>query len=729
MDRYKQKKLFLKLALFLTLGVTSLPSWAYNQTCHSPVQLAALLSPNKPKLSKGENIRNKIKTYEKKREAIEVRMDEQEDNLGDSLDEKKLGQDPYSVASEIRNYIENKQNGWPCVQDDTTTSIHYTGDKAFLKYFPIEHLTRHFLLKMNVLDLLIPSAYAAGNVSGEEPASGITGSFNSQDIPSCPGIQVRKDGKSDGKCECPEDKPIPDSSLDDYCREDCPAGTSWDSSASKCGNPCKGGQVWTTIKGSDAKCSCPSDKPIFENNTCRISCKKGTSWDSSASKCVNSCQGGQVWTTTKGGDAKCACPSDKPIFENNTCRISCKKGTSWDSSTSKCVNSCQGGQVWTTTKGGDAKCSCPSDKPIFENNTCRISCKKGTSWDSSTSKCVNSCQGGQVWTTIKGGDAKCTCPSDKPIFENNTCRISCKKGTSWDSSTSKCVNSCKGGKVWKVSTGKCECPDNKPILDDKDGEICREKTREEKCKDKEGNWDKIKKKCFCPSGQIFDEYQNKCREETDKEKCEEQKNKSWVNGECIDCPKWKKHPAFEDDGEVDSSFCDAYASDTRACKNALSRLSRLTITLEKYQDAIDKLEDQLLGLNDSEDTKTQAGGLCFECLKRELKANRQTPGQMIGNFSKILTGVGLSMVGYSAGQKAQTKANILRIQQGYAAEDDMYSLQGAGFGFPFIANGLYGMTRTNTPVGGWSCTPSVNPHGQAHTQYAHGQGYMRPYYL
>ena len=683
MDRYKLKKVFLKLALLLTLGVNSLPSWAYNQMCHSPVQLAALLSPNKPKLSTGEKIRNKIKAYEKKREAIEVRMDEQEDNLGDSLDEKKLGQDPYSVASEIRNYIENKQDGWPCVQDDTTTSIHYTGDKDFLKYFPVEHFTRNFLLKVNVLDLLIPSAYAKTKPS--EVEQGTASSTPAPSIEVCPNIE--------GQIQI--ENPIYDLKLKS--------------------NP----DVPKKI------CKCPDEKPQVVNNKC-APCNAGTKWN--GKRCEDQCQGG-TWT---GNPGKCNCPNNKPKLDNKKC-VACEEGTEWFKN--KCLKECPKPK---TRNEGTGKCECPrgtfpdgnkgcTTQDVLDQNACDKKSKEGWEWTGGecvckdghgleSGKCVLCSGKGSNWE-FQGTNVACKCDTSKFKEDGETCREkTCQE---------------KKGPNFVTQGTDCVCPE--PHYEEVKGD-CLKVSEEEKCTNGGGNLDTtiLPHKCNCSNPkQKWDKDQLKCKDKPAQELCEEQANKSWVKGKCVDCPEWKKHSAFEDDGEVDSSFCDRYALDkhTRACKNALSRLSRLTITLEKYQDAIDKLEDQLLGLDDSEDTKTQAGGVCLECLKRELKANRQTPGQMIGNFSKILTGVGLSMVGYSAGQKAQTDANMLRIQQGYAAENDMYSLQGAGFGFPFIANGLYGMTRTNTPVGGWSCTPSVNPHGHAHSQYAHGQGYVRPYYL
>ena len=110
-----------------------------------------------------------------------------------------------------------------------------------------------------------------------------------------------------------------------------------------------------------------------------------------------------------------------------------------------------------------------------------------------------------------------------------------------------------------------------------------------------------------------------------------------------------------------------------------------------------------------------------------LRSSEPTAGETIGNLLKAMTGAGIGIMGYRMGQRAQYDANMQRINQGYAAQNDYYSLIGARAGVPFLANGLYGMTRTNTPTGGWSCSPTMSPYGHAYN-YQYGQGYNMPYY-
>ncbi|MBC6414971.1 MAG: hypothetical protein GDA46_01070, partial [Bdellovibrionales bacterium] len=61
------------------------------------------------------------------------------------LDEAKLKDNPYSVAFEIRSYIENQQDGWPCA----------------------EKPTKRIIEKISLSDLIFPSAYAEDAASAD----------------------------------------------------------------------------------------------------------------------------------------------------------------------------------------------------------------------------------------------------------------------------------------------------------------------------------------------------------------------------------------------------------------------------------------------------------------------------------------------------------------------------------------------------------------------------------
>ena len=157
-----------------------------------------------------------------------------------------------------------------------------------------------------------------------------------------------------------------------------------------------------------------------------------------------------------------------------------------------------------------------------------------------------------------------------------------------------------------------------------------------------------------------------------------------------------------------------------AIKRHLNRLAKLERQKERLENLESKQEMAALTKSTSE---TEATGLCFDCLKRTLAASRPSTGQQIGNVLTALTGVGLGLVGYNIGRRAQMDANTLRIRDGLEAQNDYYSFMGAGAGFPYLAGGLYGMTRVNAPTGGWSCSPTV---GYGYPQ--HGQGFNMRYY-
>ena len=384
-------------------------------------------------------------------------------------------------------------------------------------------------------------------------------------------------------------------------------------------------------------------------------------------------------------------------------------------------------------RGNDGNCICTD--PInygLEGDRCVLcSSKPGGQWKPGAIGEPCQCIGNEV-IQVGASCRKKTCQERGLIEQNGQCKTQediceAQEGKEWinnrcqDTPEQECKNR-EGQWEYNQSQG-CICP-NPYVEEIKDGEkVCREKNQSEICQERGGIWNG--EACRCPPEHKTEN--GRCVPKTEQDKCEEQEGKSFVNGECVDCPDWKKHSSFRNNGNVDNSFCDAYADDKRGCKNALARLDRLAQRLQRYNENIEKLEEELWSLDDSEDTKTEAGGLCFDCLKRELEANRPTAGQTIGNLANMIAGIGFGVAGYRVGQQAQNDANMLRIQQGYPASNDYYALQGASAGFPFLANGLYGMTRVNTPVGGWSCTPTMNPYGQTYA-HSYNYGYQMPYY-
>ena len=692
MNEYRIKTSFFKLSFFFTIGFISFSAWSFNSMCHSPVQLAALMSPNKPNLSKGEKIRKRIKALEKKKEEYENKLDDVEGDLGDSLSKEKLKDDPYSVAGSVQSYIENNQSGWSCAEASSGGS--YT--RKFI-------IKENLLLKINVWELIILSAYAqedpppppqsAGIGSGNKIKAGKkTNNSVSQSAPK------RTGNKSD---------PCPDRNNEGECI--CSDNQGWEND--RC-VPCssKPGGKWSWVAGASKPCVCNQGKNIvLDGEKCREKTCKEKGMVNLNGGCISKADN---YCRNAGGSldesGKCICPATHGLENGKCVQCSSKPGKKW-------------------TPGATIGESCQCDTKQNPNLI-----KKGKECREKTCE-----ERGMIKTTDNG------CKTEKEVCElqiekewigeecKDTPKTTCEKqeGKEWKNGScqytpeAECKN--RGGKWQYSKSGGCSCPS--PYVEEvKDGNtVCRDKNKSERCRDKGGNWSSQDSRCACPSNHKAEN--GNCVQQTAQDLCEDQEGKSFINGECVDCPDWKKHGSFRENGKVDSSFCNAYAQDQRTCKNALARLGRLVSRLEQYNKSIGKLEEKLWSLNDSEDTKTEAGGLCFDCLKRELKANRPTVNQTIGNLANIIAGAGFGFAGYKAGQNAQSHANMLRIQQGYPASNDYYALQGATAGYPFIANGLYGMTRVNTPVGGWACTPSVNPYGHTYSQNQ-GYGYQMPYY-
>ena len=614
------------LSFLFSLGLSSFSAWSFNSMCHSPVQLAAFMSPNKPKLSTGERLRKQITAKEQQIERYENKMDDIEGDLGDTLSQEKLNDDPYSVASEVRGYIENKQSGWPCALSSSLFP-----DQPFNLFSSIDFL-----------NLILPSAYADKS------------------------IKVAPGGKTANQPPAP-------TILELEC-----AGRNGD---------------WTYTKADGCKCN-PPLKEIGGN--CRIQTAQ------------EECKGRSgVWTydpstVTQDGHSSledpCQCKSPRFKDDNGECRLKTAQEECEERS-GDWIFKGDPMNVQGHTMITDDQCKCNPKTHVEEGKNCRpktitdvCPLNSGTGWflNEAKDKCICPEASHQVLSN-RGSGKDCS-----PIGEQALCEKNIKKEWKDDN----CV--CKDAYLERTDGTCADCPVDSHIT--KEGK-CTPKGAAEKCFDQKKIYNAPN--CDCPIG-----FTEQADETCVKDKCKQ---------------KWKEHGSFRKNGKVDSSFCSAYAKNKKACENALAKLQRLGNKLEDYETDLDKLNDKLLGLDDSEDRKTEAGGLCFDCLKRQLKASRPTAGQTFGNISSMLLGTGISMLGHNTGKRAQMDANMLRLQQGYPISNDNYALQGSAAGFPFIANGLHGMTRVNTPVGGWSCTPSVSPYGHTHA-YSYNHGHRMPYY-
>ena len=677
--------------------------FSWNNTCYSPVQMAALLSkPKKGKKTGTAGMKKSISRLERAIERLEDRINEEQGNLGQSLDKKKLNvKSSSSVAGQIRSYIESKQDGWDCDFDEVS---------AVLKEPPL--LFQSSLLFEILGQAFIP--FAVGDETEikiliEANDNGGAGLTVGEGDP-C----LSKGGRLIGEtCTCLHDqKPI--GNREKCCEEgeviingecvrgeaiDCKADESFDDRAGGCVKRCSSVQgPWNASKG---KC-CEKGEVIINGECVRgeaIDCKADESFDDRAGGCVKRCSSVQgPWNAS---EEKC-CEKGEVIINGKCVRIDCEADESFNVGVGGCVKRCNRGQgPWNASKG---KC-CEKGEVIINGECVRgeaIDCKADESFDDRAGGCVKRCS--SVQGPWNASEEKC-CEKGEVIINGKCVRgeaIDCKADESFDDRAGGCVKRCSSVQgPWNASEEKCCEKGEKLGANNK----CV-KTKKTKCR--EGGGDFRDGKCKCPSG------------------------KMWKNGKC-DCPEWKKHPAFGSNGRVNKSFCEDYARDgsERQCKKALSRMKNLLRRLAELEKKKEKMEDalhnaEISSLSESE-KKTEAGGLCFSCLKRVLNASRPSTGQQIGNMFNILAGGALGYAGYRLGRRAQVDANMLRIQDGYVPQVDYYSLMGASAGYPYLARGFHGMTRNNTPRGGWVCSPTVSPWGHRHN-YQHGQGFNMMYY-
>ncbi len=775
-------------SFWLLSGVLAGPQAVYgwNGACYSPVQMAALLAKPKKSGPNTKGLRKQINRLEKGIERAVNRLDDQEGDLAGSLDKQKLGDNPSSVAGQIRSYMEAEQSGWGC--DKKTAQLFLQDRHPLLAQSPL-------LFEM-LWQALIPPAWGDASTQNQfqtiiglippawgdapTPTKGENNSPPSEPAPvtvNTKAEQCVNSGRlwTNNTCVCPKHTdqwngkkcvPIEAEKGKDQREENCrKIGRVWDVNTETC--KCPDGKILV-----DGKCLVPgralcakAKGMVWRNNKCVPKTKKKMSekaqcnqrkethfWDPEEG-CLPILQTACANNGGKWRNNTCQCPDNQKWNgkqcikkkSNNTQETACANhGGAWQPQNNHCQ--CPGGQKWN-----GKQCVCPKGQKLNENSNQCVCPKHTDQWDGE--KCVPTetpwakakdkraanCKSiGRVWNAQT---KTCNCPSKEQKIIRGQCKCP-KKGQ-------------------KLIGGKCQCPtgqvlkSNQCVKPKRASQTCVNMTNgdcvitttnidnstttiiqntsqiknPEDCNKIKGVWDTSTKTCKCPEGH---ELKNGACLLT----CEQ--GKTLQDGKCIaekqppkPCPEWKKHSAFGPNGRVNKSFCAEYARDKRACSKALSRMKKIIRAISKLESRKSRLEDSLqraeLSSLEGSQKKTEAGGLCFSCLKRVLTASQPSTGQQIGNFLTALAGGGIGFGGYLAGKKSQVSANMLRIQQGHPAQSDYYSLMGASAGFPYLAQGLYGMTRANTPVGGWSCSPTASPYGHPHS-YQYGQGLNMVYY-
>ena len=181
---------------------------------------------------------------------------------------------------------------------------------------------------------------------------------------------------------------------------------------------------------------------------------------------------------------------------------------------------------------------------------------------------------------------------------------------------------------------------------------------------------------------------------------------------------------FYEEGELDSqAFCDKFAKSENedSCERHLEELVKLQTRQDELKKRAELLKAQIEKLEykkfdkesqavlSGDDSVTEADA-CLECeyIKEWRAMQEPTLSEKVTGGISLALGAGLSYFGLREARRAQRSANDLRVEQGFAAENNFnYSLAGASIGYPFIQKGLLGLSRGNTARGGLHCSNVV----------------------
>ena len=193
------------------------------------------------------------------------------------------------------------------------------------------------------------------------------------------------------------------------------------------------------------------------------------------------------------------------------------------------------------------------------------------------------------------------------------------------------------------------------------------------------------------------------------------------------CKRWQKKKYFKRKGRVkDRSFCSDFASSKKDCGDALEdirdqieKLRKLKVRRKKLEKSLSEFEDKKFDAqfsDDEDEDDTEASGFCTKCLADLRKATGPTGWQRFGSGLSIALGGTLSAVGLQQSRLAQNSTNELLALQGMPAENNFgYSLAGLSMGYPFIKNGIEGLTRGNTSS--FACNRQASPYPHPYPTY------------
>ncbi len=186
-------------------------------------------------------------------------------------------------------------------------------------------------------------------------------------------------------------------------------------------------------------------------------------------------------------------------------------------------------------------------------------------------------------------------------------------------------------------------------------------------------------------------------------------------GKCCANRPWREGDYAGGRGRINAKeFCGRYAKDESSCKKALKRMRRVSKSLRETEKAEDRLDEEKFRLETAQwddESETEAEADCEYCDR--IKAIKQlyepSMSQKIGSFAAILGGGALSYFGMREARRASASANDLRAWQGLPAENNFaYNLAGLQAGFPFIGQGIYGLTNGYQRQGSFGCSQTAH---------------------
>lgn len=144
---------------------------------------------------------------------------------------------------------------------------------------------------------------------------------------------------------------------------------------------------------------------------------------------------------------KCECPKNVPFDDGKECVV-CYLPKFWNYNTKTC-DSCPENQFYDINRLACVKCP---DGTVLSGYKC-LRCPDGTFYDVNTKKCVSlerKCTSNMIWNTASNN---CTCPSNLPFFDGNTC-VSCYLPKYWNLETKSC-DECLIGQFYNIHTYRC----------------------------------------------------------------------------------------------------------------------------------------------------------------------------------------------------------------------------------------------------------------------------------